>query len=223
MRGVTHSNTSRIIKKRGGLKVKKRCSTCKKELLLEEFYRDSYSLDGKTYNCKKCLNKRKRELVEEHQKNLRSGKVKVPPKKRCNRCKKTKKIEMFSKDKFKKDGRNGICKECNKQYRLERKQKHEKEKVQVANLENLVGIKVDLCELGDVVTLERFKNWEAAKEYLQNDFVNLFGWIESKYSRNYIKRNIDAIKSNKDALKFKVERRDWTLELNKIEKGDLKH
>ncbi len=34
--------------------------------------------------------------------------------KTCNKCKKEKDLSKFNKDKFKKDGHSGICKECNK-------------------------------------------------------------------------------------------------------------
>lgn len=95
---------------------KKKCSTCKEFLILENFARDKNREDGRHYSCKFCTDKfrDKRDpsrILRREERNLRAQ----TKTKYCPRCKKTLLFSDFGKKTATKSGLRSRCKQCRKE------------------------------------------------------------------------------------------------------------
>lgn len=81
----------------------KRCSKCKEEKIIEEYYKNNQTKDGYLNKCKACCKERENSLIH----------IKVEEKK-CCRCKEIKKSTEFYKRKSSLDGLYYRCIKCEK-------------------------------------------------------------------------------------------------------------
>jgi len=93
----------------------KKCTKCKKMLSFNDFHNNRSRKDGKEYQCKNCSSKRK----------AKSGKVRLEKKrpsvpdgcKWCPKCEVTKSRDAFRNASRRKDGLQGMCRNCDNETR----------------------------------------------------------------------------------------------------------
>lgn len=92
------------------------CRTCKKEKLLDKFYKNALYPNGYLNQCKDCVREYDKKRALKHPGPINTG-VKI-----CSFCKKTKSVSEFTKRLRAKDGLRNRCKECDhqeeKKYRI---------------------------------------------------------------------------------------------------------
>lgn len=97
----------------------KTCSRCGEEKPIEEFHRDSYTVSGLKPYCKVCSRERNRSL---RKRNAATVHLRIAPLvKRCGRCERTLDASCFTRSRTAADTLCPICKECNAQYRRDRR------------------------------------------------------------------------------------------------------
>lgn len=118
-------------KKRIRTRTRKTCSKCKTEKPLEEFIRDSSSVDGYATICKECKNKEGKEIREKspaRQRRLQKERDALTrTKKVCTKCGVEKDLSEFYEDKKARDGHVAQCKECSRKYHKKYNQDHKEE------------------------------------------------------------------------------------------------
>ena len=118
--------------------ISKVCKRCSLDKTLDNFSKNSSSVDGRQHYYRKCDSLYRKEyserILKENQDIILSGKSieevrKLPATKKCYKCKETKTRDRFNKCLSKKDGLCAKCIECEKGYATEtRKQRLTKNK-----------------------------------------------------------------------------------------------
>ncbi|MCU0850516.1 MAG: hypothetical protein MUC80_04475 [Candidatus Thermoplasmatota archaeon] len=98
------------------------CTTCHQFKPLSEFDKEKGYKDNIRPLCKGCKKKKQRQYAERWA-NQRSLDADTQKEKTCKGCQKTKSIQEFSRDKYHKDGRLHLCKDCIKQKNKEMRQR----------------------------------------------------------------------------------------------------
>lgn len=89
----------------------KKCNVCHQVKPLSEFVKEKDFKDGYRPLCKDCKNKRLKEYTKKWAEE-RSNTTYFPKEKQCKDCLEVKPIDEFTKDKYQKDGKSHVCKEC---------------------------------------------------------------------------------------------------------------
>jgi len=104
----------------------KECTKCKEVKSLDEFWKDANLKDGVQYWCKKCAHAKQRPASPPYgtriEKAIYKKELAAKGLKHCPKCDKEKSFDGFARAKERKDGYNGHCKECQKNYRIRNKE-----------------------------------------------------------------------------------------------------
>jgi len=107
----------------------KRCSRCGKVKLLDEFYRNSKSIDQHGAWCKSCSNKYRQAAREIYPRKLKAMKAtydagKGQVVKECSHCHEIRPIDDFYRNSWAKDQYQGWCKSCSNKHRQHYRETH---------------------------------------------------------------------------------------------------
>ena len=117
---------------------KKKCSKCKMEKGLEEFYKRNGKIRSE---CKQCSNDANRKQKQKRkEKNISKGGVELVVDKKCSLCKVVKNIDSFNKNICTPTGYRDSCRECDREYGLKRIENNK-----IKNLENNFSMKEKYC------------------------------------------------------------------------------
>lgn len=94
----------------------KKCSKCRKELIITEFYKNSASKDGLQQYCKKCHKEKTKTTREKYITNNKQKENFKLKEKLCPKCNTIHDIKNFSKNNGTQTGLESWCKQCKKQY-----------------------------------------------------------------------------------------------------------
>jgi len=94
----------------------KTCIKCNKLKNVIEFYKDKGLKDGFKNVCKACEKKRRIDRFKEFRKN----RIETTIEKKCPSCGEIKKLIEFHKNKYQRDGWQGVCKKCRHKYYVEK-------------------------------------------------------------------------------------------------------
>lgn len=95
----------------------KRCSKCEQNLPLTDFNRNRCAPTGRDWYCRPC----KQEFNQRYDKHRRKHEPLTEGMKHCGTCHSVKPVTDFSVRRLCRDGRQGMCKPCNRQYQRTRR------------------------------------------------------------------------------------------------------
>lgn len=105
------------------------CNTCHQHKPLSEFDKDSNYKDGIGPLCKDCKKKKNQALTDRWAQE-RKTRTDLPTEKECKDCHQIKPIDAFGKNKFYRDGRFNVCKDCSKKRQQMLREKWIRERTQ---------------------------------------------------------------------------------------------
>lgn len=100
----------------------KKCNVCNQIKPLSELVKEKGFKDGYRPLCKECKKKKTESIVNKWAEERQNKKILIKEKK-CKDCNQIKTISEFVRDKYHKDGRSNVCKECKKQRQNKLKEK----------------------------------------------------------------------------------------------------
>ena len=112
--------------------MRKRCTRCDELKILPDFHKNYGGTFGRDHRCKLCVRQYKQEnphigkdsykrCKKRHKLNHKMRGFPTTGVKWCPGCKKIKQLEDFNKHAARRDGRQGRCRDCEKQHRIDKR------------------------------------------------------------------------------------------------------
>ena len=189
--------------------MEKKCTKCGEFKSLDDFHNLKSSKDGKQFRCKICRKEYKKKCDEEIKKNKRDNISTLDfiklfhlnnGLKKCKKCEEVKSLDEFNNSAKGKNGKNSQCRNCNKLYYKNNKDRHSElgKEYRDKNKEKIIKISKEYYKNNKERILEEAKKYqnknkekisEKSKEYYKNNKEKI-----NQKEKEYRDKNKEKIK-----------------------------